>query len=663
MDKMKSLFLAILLATAWVGFANSVAAKNPRLAGDVRTGAIKNPEGPICAVEIEAGPFDLHRRYKSMEGPYVVEKLRIADLISQQKVVAPESAVAYVEGSGLPNGMVSSPSMISSSQSTASKPSLTSNVQTGKQLYWWKGIKLEVLDENNKVMPTAEFICHHNVDIDPTFRNQAFPESERCVNSRLISLTQGQTEFYFPSGYAIPVANDETWSFTFQAANRTTDEHRRLKHRLTVYFIKDKDLVYPIKALNWYVPYITVVTDNNTESAASKEHSDHPNCLASSAGVNAPNDGPHSLLSDSIGRRLSGHWVVPPGTHEYSSPIQEERDPGFSSKNREIHAVWTHIHPLCTKTSLVNCDNGNKQKLFTVHTQTKTSGGLEIKSIEPIYSEQGIVMPAGKNYELTSIYENKTGEAQDSMVALGIFFADHKFARPNWAENSNSPKNLAFCGVDSKQCASGQSSATGQTSTSSKSNAVPSYPSFQVSADGPLLTQAKYIELETSAGKIHLELDPSLARVHATQMYKLFKSGAFNGTSLIHFVPGSYMQIDSVENKIAGQAALPAEAKALLRRLPLEVESQFIGLTKHDRYVLSMSRWDDPDSAVSSFCIFLAAAPQLDKHYTVFGRVIPDTTTLATLDQIAKAWTNSHSWILGSKEIQAPVSDKSASAL
>jgi cyclophilin family peptidyl-prolyl cis-trans isomerase len=76
-----------------------------------------------------------------------------------------------------------------------------------------------------------------------------------------------------------------------------------------------------------------------------------------------------------------------------------------------------------------------------------------------------------------------------------------------------------------------------------------------------------------------------------------------------------------------------------------------------------MSRWSDPDSAVSSFCIFLAASPQLDKHYTVFGRVIPDTATLATLDQITKSWTNSHAWIVGAKEIQRPVSDKSASAL
>src|SRR5262249_4273190 len=130
-----------------------------------------------------------------------------------------------------------------------------------RELYWFKGVKLEVLDENGKVQPTAEFICHWNLDVDPKFRNRVFKEGHYTQNDRLASISQSETVQIQPAGCGIPVASDEPWQLSFQAANRTTDAHRRIRHRCTLYFIKDKDLVYPIKALYWYVPYITVVVD------------------------------------------------------------------------------------------------------------------------------------------------------------------------------------------------------------------------------------------------------------------------------------------------------------------------------------------------------------------------------------------------------------------
>ncbi len=218
------------------------------------------PEGKVISSVITVGPFDLHRKYRSMEGPYALCRLKVGDIVASKRIEIPEGMVNFVE-SNKP-----APGMMDSSPSQPLNGNLRGLVDTSNQtraLLWFKGIKMEVLDENNHVLPTAEFICHSNIDTDANFRNQVFTEAERCPTGRLITITQGQTEIAFPVGYAVPVASDELWTIGFQAANRTTEKHRRVKHRCTLYFIKDKDLVYPITALNWFTPIVYVSIDNN----------------------------------------------------------------------------------------------------------------------------------------------------------------------------------------------------------------------------------------------------------------------------------------------------------------------------------------------------------------------------------------------------------------
>jgi len=518
---------------------------------------------------------------------------------------------------------------------------------TTRELYWFKGISLQVLDENDQVMPTAEFICHLNLDVEPGFRNRVFPRSEHSGNGRLITLTQGQTDFFFPEGFAVPVASDERWTFTFQAANRTTTEHRRVKHRLFVVFVKDSDLGRPVKALHWYNPYIAVVTDKKAEEPGS--HAKGPDCLGTSDGATAPNATKASDFFDESGRRLSGHWQVPVGTHTFQSPIVEERDPGFAARERHVHAVWTHVHPLCTKTTLVECSGKNRRPIFTTTARTRTKPGLEIEHIDSIMTSKGIDLPAKRGYELEATYENSTGEPQDSMVALGIFCADEKFVRPRWvltgdmddlACEDGGKGNGLFCGITNMY--QRLSESTGRT-----------FPLFNPQSDGPLLTEPKTFELLTSAGKIHLVLEPRLAPRHATQIYRLLKNHIYDGTPISRYEPGYLVQLDIAENKVAGHPALGRNQLKLMRRLPLEVSAQLKGTTAHKRGVLSMARFDDPDSAVSSFSILLDQAPHLDSEYTIFGHVLDDAETNETLERIASGWPGKKPVIVSASETPA----------
>jgi hypothetical protein len=386
-------------------------------------------EGKVSSSVFTIGPFDLHRKYRSMEGPYALLSFRVGDIVASKRIDIPEAMIKFVEGDH------SAPGMMNSSSGPQPDTHIPGIIDTSKQsrtLLWLKGIKLEVLDEKDHVLPTAEFICHCNVDTSANFRNIVFSQAERCPTNRLVTITQGQTEITFPEGYGVPVASDEPWTVIYQAANRTTDKHRRVKHRCTFYFIKDSDLVYPIKALNWYAPIVYVSIDNSSAQVAKQETENCLSCIGTSSGVNAPNNVSNGTFVDHKGRRMSGHWVVPPGNHSYCATIDDDREPGFAVKSRILHAVWSHVHPLCTNFSLYECRDHSRVKIYSVAAKTETRHGLEIKEIDYWSSKKGVLLPAKDPYELEITYKNGTKVPQDSMASAGMFFEDNIFVRPDW---------------------------------------------------------------------------------------------------------------------------------------------------------------------------------------------------------------------------------------
>jgi cyclophilin family peptidyl-prolyl cis-trans isomerase len=152
--------------------------------------------------------------------------------------------------------------------------------------------------------------------------------------------------------------------------------------------------------------------------------------------------------------------------------------------------------------------------------------------------------------------------------------------------------------------------------------------------DGPLLESPKTMEIDTDAGKLHIILDPELAPITATQLHRLLKNGVFSGTPFVRYEPNFLVQTAIAEDKTGGRAPMTPRSRAMLRRLPLEVKCQTEGTVRHKKGYLGMGRDDDPNSAVSSFSIFLEDSPHLDGKYTIFGRVVPNEMTLATLQKM-----------------------------
>ncbi len=127
------------------------------------------------------------------------------------------------------------------------------------------------------------------------------------------------------------------------------------------------------------------------------------------------------------------------------------------------------------------------------------------------------------------------------------------------------------------------------------------------------------IVLDTSLGKITLDMLPNVAPGHCKNMLALAKIGYYDGLIFHRVIGGFMIQGGCPEGTGTGGPGytIPAEFNA----------------TKHEPGVLSMARTSDPNSAGSQFFICLEKVPHLDRQYTAFGRTA-DAASLAVVRSI-----------------------------
>ena len=129
------------------------------------------------------------------------------------------------------------------------------------------------------------------------------------------------------------------------------------------------------------------------------------------------------------------------------------------------------------------------------------------------------------------------------------------------------------------------------------------------------------IVFNTDYGDLVFALYPTVAPQHVKQILNLTRLGAYDTAHAYRIIPNFIVQFTDVKNRVS---PLTAEQYAADQKIPGEFSTSL----KHTKGVLSMARWDDPNSATSSFSILLADAPHLDDKYTIFGRLESGGTTV-----------------------------------
>jgi peptidyl-prolyl cis-trans isomerase B (cyclophilin B) len=132
------------------------------------------------------------------------------------------------------------------------------------------------------------------------------------------------------------------------------------------------------------------------------------------------------------------------------------------------------------------------------------------------------------------------------------------------------------------------------------------------------------IVLDTSLGKITLDLLPDVAPGHVKNMLALAKIGYYDTLTFHRIIKGFMIQGGCPTGDGTGGPGYTIRAE--------------FNKTKHEPGVLSMARTSDPHSAGSQFFICLEKVPSLDNQYTVFGKTA-DAESLAVVRAIGDVKT------------------------
>jgi len=126
--------------------------------------------------------------------------------------------------------------------------------------------------------------------------------------------------------------------------------------------------------------------------------------------------------------------------------------------------------------------------------------------------------------------------------------------------------------------------------------------------------------IDTTAGKITLDLYPKDAPGHVNSFVFLAREGFYNGVIFHRVITGFMIQGGDPTGTGTGGPGYQIKAEFNDR--------------KHTRGVLSMARTNDPNSAGSQFFLMHADAPFLDHQYTAFGQI---TSGIEVVDKIVSA--------------------------
>ena len=117
------------------------------------------------------------------------------------------------------------------------------------------------------------------------------------------------------------------------------------------------------------------------------------------------------------------------------------------------------------------------------------------------------------------------------------------------------------------------------------------------------------IIMETTKGRVVIELRPDLAPAHVERIKTLARRGFYDGIVFHRVIDGFMAQVGCPQGTGTGGSDLP-DLKAEFNAEP------------HVRGTCSMARSNFPHSANSQFFICFDDARFLDKQYTVWGKVI-----------------------------------------
>ena len=127
--------------------------------------------------------------------------------------------------------------------------------------------------------------------------------------------------------------------------------------------------------------------------------------------------------------------------------------------------------------------------------------------------------------------------------------------------------------------------------------------------------------LKLKDGDVKIELFPDVAPKHVERIKTLANEGKYNNVVFHRVIDGFMAQTGDVQFGNSSSDTFDLRrAGTGSSNLP-DLKQEFSDIP-HEKGTLSMARSSDPNSGNSQFFICFESAPNLDRNYTVFGKVV-----------------------------------------
>jgi hypothetical protein len=253
-----------------------------------------------------------------------------------------------------------------------------------KQL-WIKKFKVETLNESG-AQESNEFLCH----AWGTVSDQG---------DEKFTISQGLSEMVYPDGYAMRVENQaNNFNLLVQALNNGQGVNKTLQYRFTISYYEDDPAPFGIKEL--HLKTVSVID---------------PKYSRGSSGSVKPGNGKGKIERYP---RDPVHFDVPRGRHEYRTSLEQESYNQKFSSNTVVHFIKLHLHPYGQSVELR--DKTANKTVWKGYAKNAV-GRPAILETEDYSSAEGIKIFKDHDYEVITVYDNKSGKVIDAMAVLRIY--------------------------------------------------------------------------------------------------------------------------------------------------------------------------------------------------------------------------------------------------
>jgi hypothetical protein len=293
------------------------------------------------------------------------------------------------------------------------------------ELVWITGIRTSLVAADGKTPMPPEFMCHVSLNLDLERHRAAFDWKNRGI-VRVLSLAQGQLSADLPKGFGVPVLSDERLPLHTKVLNHNRDGRFQVRHRVTIDFVRDRDLTEPMQPLFATRGFVAVPVG---QTGSPDPHAGHAGHAEDADGGSPGHAAPTALMPvnyrDAAGREFVGHWVVPPGREVRRKNVTDILQIPYDTT---LHYVAVHVHPFNESLELRDVTDG--RTVFRSRSQAPEKG-IGLAHVDSFSSVAGVPVYKSHQYELVSVYNNTTPVNQDSMAVMFLLLRDKQFHKPN----------------------------------------------------------------------------------------------------------------------------------------------------------------------------------------------------------------------------------------